>query len=234
VTRIAVSLRRVGPTHYGTLHPDERIYTFWDYFRNAFGRNAGFRIDHLLLSPSIAGRLVAADADREVRGRERASDHAPTWIELADPRSASPRRAPFDLKRFVTAHAPVFETALDELRAGRKQSHWMWFVYPQLRGLGHSSTARFYAISSLDEARTYLAHPLLGPRLILCARTVAEIEGSSLHTIFGSPDDMKFRSCMTRFSLAADHPDNPFHRALDRCCDGRPDERTLALIGPGR
>ena len=139
---------------------------------------------------------------------------------------------PFDIERFVTAQAPVFETALGELRAGRKRSHWMWFVFPQLRGLGHSSTARFYGISSLDEARAYLAHALLGPRLDLCISTVDGIEGSSLHAIFGAPDDMKFRSCVTLFSLAADHADNIFRRALDRWCDGRPDERTLALIRP--
>jgi uncharacterized protein (DUF1810 family) len=136
----------------------------------------------------------------------------------------------FNLARLVTAQAPVIESVLAELRAGRKRSHWMWFVFPQLSGLGRSSTARFYGIGSIDEARAYLAHPLLGPRLDLCTGIVLASESSSLHAIFGSPDDMKFRSCMTLFSLAMDDPDNPFRQALDRWCGGRLDEQTLALI----
>ena len=139
----------------------------------------------------------------------------------------------FNLERFVTAQAPVFETVLAELRAGRKRSHWMWFVFPQLGGLGKSSTARFYGISSIDEARAYLAHPLLGPRLDFCTKIMLASECSSLHAIFGSPDDMKFRSSMTLFSLTMEDPDNPFRHALDRWCEGRPDEQTLALINAG-
>ena len=139
----------------------------------------------------------------------------------------------FNLERFVTAQAPVFATVLAELRAGRKRTHWMWFIFPQLAGLGRSSTARFYGISSIDEARAYLGHPLLGPRLELCTRIVLASESSSLHAIFGSPDDMKFRSCMTLFSLATDDHDNPFRQALERRCGDCPDERTLALIDPG-
>jgi uncharacterized protein (DUF1810 family) len=139
----------------------------------------------------------------------------------------------FDLQRFVTAQAPVFATVLDELRAGRKRSHWMWFVFPQLRGLGRSATARLYGISSLDEARAYLAHALLGARLDLCTRTVVESAAPSLRAIFGSPDDMKFRSCATLFALAADDAANPFRRAIDRWCEGRPDEQTLALLRAG-
>jgi uncharacterized protein (DUF1810 family) len=141
----------------------------------------------------------------------------------------SPRDDPFDLKRFVLAQAPVFDTVINELKAGRKQSHWMWFIFPQLRGLGNSPTAQFYGISSLDEARAYLAHPLLGPRLDLCTRIVLQIDAPSLHGIFGSPDDKKFRSCMTLFSVATPEKDNPFRTALDRWCDGFADERTLAL-----
>jgi len=139
----------------------------------------------------------------------------------------------FDLERFVTAQEPVFQTVLTELRAGRKRSHWMWFVFPQLAGLGRSSTARFYGISSLDEACAYLAHPVLGSRLDLCTSIVLASESPSIHAILGSPDDLKFRSCMTLFSLAADDPDNPFRQALDRWCGGRTDEQTLALIDAG-
>src|SRR4051812_31904857 len=106
-------------------------------------------------------------------------------------------REPCNLDRFVVAQEPVFTTALNELGSGRKRTHWMWFIFPQLRGLGHSSTAEFYGIGSLTEARAYLAHPLLGPRLILCTEAVLGISDRSLQAIFGSSDDMKFRSSMT-------------------------------------
>jgi uncharacterized protein (DUF1810 family) len=141
-----------------------------------------------------------------------------------------PTTDPYDLERFVKAQAPVFATVLDELRAGRKRSHWMWFVFPQLKGLGHSPTAQFYGIAGRDEARAYLAHPVLGPRLERATRTVIEADAPSLHAIFGSPDDMKFRSSMTLFSRAADDATDVYRRALERWCDGKPDERTVALL----
>jgi uncharacterized protein (DUF1810 family) len=134
---------------------------------------------------------------------------------------------PFDLERFVTAQAPVFPAVLAELKAGRKRTHWMWFMFPQLRGLGHSSMATFYGIGSLHEARAYLAHPLLGPRLGLCTRIVLDSEIGSLHQIFGSPDDMKFQSSMTLFALAAGDPVGVFYKALDRWCAGTLDAQTL-------
>jgi uncharacterized protein (DUF1810 family) len=137
---------------------------------------------------------------------------------------------PFDLERFVTAQASIFETALGELKAGRKRSHWMWFVFPQLRGLGGSSNATFYGIGSLAEAEAYLAHQVLGPRLVLCTRTVLAAGERSLHAIFGSPDDIKFCSSMTLFGLASGPGESAFRQALDRYCDGRMDERTLALL----
>ncbi len=141
-----------------------------------------------------------------------------------------PADDPFDLARFVAAQAPIFETALGELRAGRKRSHWMWFVFPQLRGLGRSAPAQFYGLGSLEEARAYLAHPLLGARLNRCAETVLAIDGRSLNAIFGSPDDMKFHSSMTLFARADDDEKSAFRRALDRYCGGRMDESTLALL----
>ena len=137
---------------------------------------------------------------------------------------------PYDLKRFVAAQEPVFASALAELRAGRKRTHWMWFVFPQLRGLGHSPTATYYGIASLDEARAYLAHPLLGPRLELCTNAVCGIEGRTLHEIFGSPDDMKFHSSVTLFSLIEPR-DAVFERALDKYFNGELDERTIAILG---
>ena len=137
---------------------------------------------------------------------------------------------PFNLDRFVTAQAPVFATALAELEAGRKRSHWMWFTFPQLRGLGRSSTATFYGIGSLDEARAYIAHPMLGPRMEICTEAVLGIRDSALNAIFGWPDDQKFCASMTLFSYAAGGTESVFRQALDRYCDGRTDGRTLALL----
>ena len=136
----------------------------------------------------------------------------------------------FNLQRFVTAQEPVFASAVDELRAGRKRTHWMWFVFPQLRGLGSSSTAIYYGIGSLEEARAYIAHPLLGPRLRFCTEVVLGIRSRSLNAIFGSPDDIKFCSSMTLFTLAAGDSAEPFRQALDSLCDGRLDQQTSALL----
>lgn len=138
------------------------------------------------------------------------------------------RTDPFDLERFVTAQHPVIGAVLDELTAGRKRTHWMWFVFPQARGLGSSTMAWHYGITSLDEARAYLAHPVLGPRLIQCTGLVLAARDRSLHDIFGAPDDTKFRSSMTLFALAGD---GLFTRAIGAACGGRPDQRTLDLLG---
>ena len=132
------------------------------------------------------------------------------------------------LQRFVDAQAGVIDAVRDELRAGRKRSHWMWFVFPQLRGLGVSSTAQFYGIASLDEARAYLAHPVLGPRLRECCALMLAVPARSAHEILGSPDDLKFRSCLTLFSLAAPQ-EAVFLQALQRFYEGEPDPRTVAL-----
>src|SRR5687767_9548059 len=110
---------------------------------------------------------------------------------------------PFDLQRFADAQASIYDTALAELEAGRKRSHWMWFVFPQAAGLGHSPTAQFYAIRSLDEARAYLAHPVLGPRLVRCAEAVATSSAPSLEALLGPVDALKFVSSMTLFRLAS-------------------------------
>jgi uncharacterized protein (DUF1810 family) len=107
---------------------------------------------------------------------------------------------PHNLQRFVDAQKPIFEHVCAELRDGRKRGHWMWFVFPQIKGLGHSETARMFAISSRQEAEAYLKHPLLGPRLRECTRLVTFVEGRSAHQIFGHPDDLKFRSSMTLFA----------------------------------
>lgn len=137
---------------------------------------------------------------------------------------------PFDLERFVRAQAPVFDTVVDELSAGRKRGHWMWFVFPQLRGLGRSAMANLYGIGSLDEARAYLAHPVLGSRLVLCTRAVLAVRDRSLDAIFGSPDNMKYCSSMTLFAQAAEAKENPFALALEHYCGGKRDETTLARL----
>lgn len=137
---------------------------------------------------------------------------------------------PFDLKRFVDAQAPVFRTVVEELRAGRKRSHWMWFVFPQLRGLGSSPTAAHYGIASLEEARAYLAHEVLGPRLRECTRLVNDVRDSSAADIFGSPDDLKLCSSMTLFARATDDNEG-FVALLDKYYGGRQDRLTLTRLG---
>jgi uncharacterized protein (DUF1810 family) len=137
------------------------------------------------------------------------------------------------LQRFVDAQAGVYETALAEIRRGAKTSHWMWFVFPQLAGLGRSPTAQFYGLASLNEARSYLAHPLLGPRLTTCAQAVAAHAGRTAHAIFGSPDDLKLRSSLTLFD-AADPSAAVFGAALDAVCGGVRDPATLSMIGAAR
>jgi len=139
---------------------------------------------------------------------------------------------PFNLERFVQAQTPVMPAVLDELRAGRKRTHWMWFVFPQLRALGVSETARFYGLGGLAEARAYVAHPLLGPRLIACAGEVQAIKGRSATAILGRPDDLKLRSSMTLFAAAA--PAQPvFGAVLDKYYDATPDPRTLLALQAG-
>jgi uncharacterized protein (DUF1810 family) len=140
---------------------------------------------------------------------------------------------PFDLQRFVDAQARVYGTVVAELRSGRKRSHWIWFVFPQLRGLGHSATAVRYGISSLDEARAYIAHQVLGPRLRECARLVAAIDGRSADDIFGWPDNLKVRSSMTLFAHATDD-NSGFRAVLDKFYDGEEDPATVELLNSER
>jgi uncharacterized protein (DUF1810 family) len=135
---------------------------------------------------------------------------------------------PFELQRFVKAQDPLIERILGELRAGQKRTHWIWFVFPQIAGLGSSYRAQLYALQSLDEARAYFAHPVLGARLRECSQAVLDVEGKSALAIFGSPDNMKFRSCMTLFAEVA--PNDVFDLALTKYFDGEKDEATLARV----
>ena len=137
---------------------------------------------------------------------------------------------PFDLARFVRAQQGAYDAALAENRGSCKPSHWMWYVFPQLAGLGFSAMSQRYAIHGANEARAYLAHPVLGPRLIECAQATLAIKGSSARAIFGSPDDLKLRSCATLFAAVA-APGSVFEQVLDRYFDGERDPRTLELLG---
>jgi uncharacterized protein (DUF1810 family) len=140
-----------------------------------------------------------------------------------------------DLVRFVDAQARVYHHVAEELTAGRKRSHWMWFIFPQLEGLGHSPTAQYYAIRDTDQARRYLAHPVLGSRLRQAVQLVLAHKGKSALEILGSPDDLKFRSCLTLFREAASEaPDKSlFAEALHQFYGGEPDHRTLDLLRAG-
>ena len=138
-----------------------------------------------------------------------------------------------DLERFVEAQEGRIADAMAELRGGRKRTHWMWFVFPQLRGLGHSQMAHHFGIASRDEAAAYLAHPVLGPRLRECVELVLAVRGRTAHEIFGSPDDLKLCSCLTLFGEVAGG-DSVFDRALRQCCGGQPDPATLALLAQAR
>jgi uncharacterized protein (DUF1810 family) len=141
---------------------------------------------------------------------------------------------PYHLSRFVQAQndgqEDTFAQAISEIRGGRKRTHWMWYIFPQLDGLAFSPTSRFYAIKSLDEAKAYLDHPVLGPRLQQCAEAAAGIEGRSATEIFGSPDDLKLKSCATLFTCVLP-AGSVFHRLLDKYYAGERDQKTLRLLG---
>jgi uncharacterized protein (DUF1810 family) len=135
-----------------------------------------------------------------------------------------------ELKRFVDAQQSTYNSALAEVQRGRKSGHWMWFIYPQIEGLGYSETARFYAIKDVKEAEAYLAHPVLGKRLLEISSALLKLESNDAHSIFGSPDDLKLRSSMTLFS-SLENSDPIFQLVLDKFFDGEKDQKTLRLLG---
>lgn len=135
----------------------------------------------------------------------------------------------YDLHRFIEAQNGIYEQALGELKTGRKRSHWMWFIFPQIAGLGTSPMAEKYAIRSAEEASAYLADPILGSRLLRCVESILAIKDRSAHDIMGSPDDLKLRSSMTLFSAISDHG-SPFHKAIDHFYDGTFDDRTISIL----
>jgi uncharacterized protein (DUF1810 family) len=139
----------------------------------------------------------------------------------------------FNLERFVSAHAAVFPRIVEELQAGEKRSHWIWFIFPQMKGLGHSSQSEYYGIGSLEEAAAYLRHPVLGPRLRQCTRLVTQVEKRTISRIMGYPDDLKFRSSMTLFARAAEEAGldaADFNGALKKYFGGKGDPLTAAML----
>ena len=199
-----------------------------------------------------AARLYAVDATRKRAGdRARAGRRERAGADVGKPGSSAPPvrpgaaleeapwtrtpaglklAIPFDLERFLTAQAADYATALNELRAGHKRSHWIWYVFPQLKGLGHSPASSFFGIRRLDEARAYAAHPLLGERLRQCVRAMLALPGANASDVLGTIDAMKFRSCLTLFSAAVSE-EPLFAEALDRYFAGEPDLHTLELLG---
>jgi len=149
---------------------------------------------------------------------------------MADQIASTTADDPYDLDRFIGAQAGAYARAIHELRAGRKRSHWMWYVFPQFAGLGFSSTSQRYAIRSRAEAEAYLRHPVLGPRLVEICEAALGIEGRSAFEVFGSPDDLKLKSCATLFA-AASPPGSVFERVLEKYFRGARDEQTLRLLG---
>ena len=135
----------------------------------------------------------------------------------------------FDLNRFILAQNRIYDRAIAEIRNGKKQTHWMWYIFPQIDGLGFSTTTKHYSLKSLQEAREYLAHPILGARLLECSECILAFEGQSISDLFGYPDDLKLRSSMTLFAHLSD-THSVFTRVLNRFFNGEPDDRTLNIL----
>jgi uncharacterized protein (DUF1810 family) len=151
---------------------------------------------------------------------------------MTDAKNSLGKDDPYLLNRFVRAQKDDYEQALSEIKNGRKRSHWIWYIFPQFDGLGFSSTSKHYAIKSLDEAKAYVAHPVLGPRLLACSEAAVAIDGRSATAIFGSPDDMKLKSCATLFACVSP-PGSVFHQLLAKYYQGNVDTKTLGLLGFG-
>lgn len=134
-----------------------------------------------------------------------------------------------DLERFISAQAPVYQRALSEIKSGQKRSHWMWYIFPQLKGLGFSEIAQRYAIRGLDEAKSYIQHPVLGARFVECGQALLQVQGRTASEIFGFPDDLKLKSSMTLFALVSE-PGSIFEQVLEKYYQGQRDEKTLALL----
>jgi len=192
-------------------------------------RNLSSTLSFTASSP-VAGVLYFIPASAKSNARKRRQKLFVSGDHVIQGDTASDRRDPYDLNRFISAQEGVYEHALAELRDGLKRSHWMWYIFPQIEGLGHSPTSRHYSIKSLEEARQYLAHPVLGPRLKECAEVVMAVQVQSATDIFGHPDDWKLQSSMTLFELVSG-PQSVFGRVLDKYYQGKRDTKTLQLVG---
>jgi uncharacterized protein (DUF1810 family) len=153
-------------------------------------------------------------------------------VSMSNSTDATDMKDPYLLCRFVSAQQDDYEQALSEIRSGKKRSHWMWYIFPQIDGLAFSSTSKYYAIKSIEEAKAYLTHSVLGPRLLECAEAVVQIEGRSARDIFGSPDDLKLRSCATLFACVSP-TGSVFERLLEKYYCGERDQKTLRLLEIG-
>ena len=149
---------------------------------------------------------------------------------MSDGNERSDSVDPHQLIRFVQAQEGEYDRALGEIESGRKRSHWMWYIFPQFDGLGFSSTSKFYSIKSIAEAKAYLSHPILGPRLLECTESALAVSGRTASEIFGSPDDVKLKSCATLFATISP-ADSVFHKLLDKYFQGQRDDKTLQLLG---
>lgn len=138
-----------------------------------------------------------------------------------------------NLERFLTAQESDYKTALNEIKSGRKRSHWIWYIFPQLKELGFSYNAKFYGIENLDEAKSYLAHPVLGSRLIEISQALLNLQENDPHRVMGYPDDLKLKSCMTLFAFASGEKDSVFHKVLEKFFNGKADENTVNLLELG-
>jgi len=154
----------------------------------------------------------------------------PAETSMGNPLDSHSTDDPYDLGRFLRAQEDDFAQALWEIKSGKKRTHWMWYIFPQFHGLGFSSTSKHYSIKTIEEARAYLDHPVLGPRLLEGAEAVVSVEGRSATEIFGCPDDMKLRSCATLFACISP-PGSVFERLLEKYYGGRRDDKTLRLLG---
>jgi uncharacterized protein (DUF1810 family) len=182
----------------------------------------------ILLSAVVIGRCLPQPARCFTRVRRHTGQAE--GADMGDLNASGRSDDPHDLSRFVHAQQDDYEAALSEIRGGRKRSHWMWYIFPQLDGLGFSSISRRYSIKSIAEAEAYLGHPILGPRLLECCEAVLGVEGRSAFEIFGSPDEMKLKSCATLFACVSP-PGSVFDRLLAKYFQGGRDGKTLRLLG---
>ncbi|MCG3148588.1 MAG: hypothetical protein PCFJNLEI_02033 [Verrucomicrobiae bacterium] len=175
------------------------------------------------------GGFIALEMIHDTVKAAASKEELEKYLASEQPKPTTANPDPYNLDRFILAQEQVYDTALEELQSGQKETHWMWFIFPQIAGLGVSSTSTHYAIKSLDEARAYLQHPVLGTRLRVCANTVLKINGRTASDIFGYPDDLKLKSSMTLFEAAA-VSDSAFAQVLAKYFNGERDEKTLQIL----